>query len=63
MKICTHDLGDFIYEHPVCDVCPSDEEIGQEREWFMRFIEYRKNHPKRPGEEGYEFWKHYQEDL
>lgn len=60
MEWCKHDLGDFIYEHPVCGACPSDEELEVSRQWFMDTVQYRKEHPKKPGEEGYEFWKHYQ---
>lgn len=62
METCEHLVDGVLLAHPACGPCPTQEELHRQAQWFLGIIEYRKVHPKRPGEEGYEFWKHYQGD-
>ena len=60
MKVCEHLVDGVLVAHPAYGRCPTDAELRRQARWFLEAIEYRRAHPKKPGEEGYEFWKHYQ---
>ena len=60
MKWCSHTAQNGVIHEHFGGPCPSDEELEQWAQWFVGIIEYRRRHPKKSGEERYEFWKHYQ---
>jgi len=60
VKMCEHVVLGVIVGHPASGPCPSREELERHAQWFLGAIEYRREHPKQPGEEGYELWRHYQ---
>jgi len=60
MEICEHLVNGVLVGHPAEGPCPDQEELEWSAQWFLDAVRYRKEHPKQPGEEGYEFWKHYQ---
>ena len=61
MEMCEHLTLGVIYSHPACGTRPTQEELECHALYFLAHIEYRRQHPKQPGDEGYEFWKEYQQ--
>lgn len=58
--LCEHRVLGLIVSHPARYCCPSRRELEEEAQCFLSMVSYRKKQPKSPGEEGYEFWRHYQ---
>lgn len=59
MEICEHLVDGVLVGHLAKTPCPDQEELKLAAQWFLGYIRYRKEHPKQPGDEGYEFWGHY----